>query len=49
VQVVVKVPNKLSAKEEELIRQLADLQEGDGGPKVAEKGFLQDFWDKLTR
>lgn len=49
VQVVVKVPNKLSAKEEDLIRQLAELQEGDGGPKVAEKGFLQDFWDKLTR
>ena len=49
VQVIVSVPTKLSAREEELIRQLAELQAGEGGPKVAEKGFLQDFWDKLTR
>ncbi len=44
VQVVVSVPTKLSAKEEELIRQLAELQEG----KVTEKSFFQDLFGRLT-
>jgi molecular chaperone DnaJ len=44
VQVVVQVPQKLSGEEEDLIRQLADLQNS----RVVEKGFLKDFWDRLT-
>ena len=44
VQVVVQVPKSMDKEEEELVRRLAHL--GDG--KVAEKGFLKDFWDRLT-
>ena len=46
VQVVVSVPTKLSSEEEELIRRLAGLQ--DEKVKGNEKGFLRDFWDRLT-
>jgi len=44
VQVIVQVPTRLSAEEDKLIRKLADLQD----EKVAEKGFLKDFWDRIT-
>lgn len=44
VQVIVQVPTKLSGEEEKLVRRLADVQDS----KVAEKGFLKDFWDRLT-
>jgi molecular chaperone DnaJ len=44
VQVVVDVPKTLSAREEELIRELAGLQ----NEKVGGKGFWRDFLDKLT-
>jgi molecular chaperone DnaJ len=44
VQVVVQVPEKLSTEEEDLIRKLAELQ----NEHVVEKGFLKDFWDRLT-
>ena len=47
VQVVVKVPKKLSEEEEKLIRQLAELQ--DGQVADTEKGFLRDFWDRITQ
>ena len=44
VQVVVAVPTSLSAREEELLRELAELQDDH----VVEKGFLREFWDRLT-
>ncbi len=44
VQVVVKVPTTMGTEEEELVRKLADIS----GGKVAEKGFLKDFWDRIT-
>ncbi len=44
VQVVVDVPEKLSPEEEELIRKLADLQNA----RVGQKGFLREFWDRIT-
>jgi hypothetical protein len=44
VQVIVQVPSRLSAEEDRLIRKLAELQD----EKVAEKGFLKDFWDRIT-
>ncbi len=44
VQVVVEVPKSLSAREEELIRQLAEVQ----SEEVGGKGFLRDWFDKLT-
>ena len=44
VQVIVQVPRRLSQEEEKLIRDLAGLQNA----KVAEKGFLKDFWDRIT-
>ncbi|MEL6349267.1 MAG: DnaJ C-terminal domain-containing protein, partial [Myxococcota bacterium] len=47
VQVVVSVPKKLSAEEEDLIRKLADLQ--DDKVKENHKGFLSEFWDRLTK
>lgn len=46
VQVVVSVPTKLNAEEEELIRRLAGLQ--DEKVKGNEKGFLREFWDRIT-
>lgn len=47
VQVVVSVPQKISTEEEELIRRLAELQ--DEKVKVSQKGFLREFWDRLTK
>ena len=47
IQVVVSVPKKLSAEEEKLIQQLASLQETQVAHQ--EKGFLRDFWDRLTQ
>jgi molecular chaperone DnaJ len=44
IQVVVAVPEKLSAEEEELIRKLAGLQDKE----VVKKGFLREFWDSIT-
>lgn len=44
VQVVVAVPTTLSALEEDLLRQLAEIQ----NDSVVEKGFLREFWDRLT-
>jgi molecular chaperone DnaJ len=44
VQVIVQVPTKLSQEEDKLIRKLAELQDS----RVAEKGFLKDFWDRIT-
>lgn len=44
VQVVVAVPKTLSAKEEELIRQLASLQDA----KVADRSIWKEFLDRLT-
>jgi DnaJ-class molecular chaperone len=41
---VVQVPTKLSTEEEELVRKLAEIQ----NERVVEKGFLKDFWDRLT-
>ena len=43
-QVIVQVPTRLSQEEEKLVRRLAELQDA----KVAERGFLKDFWDRLT-
>lgn len=43
VQVVVSVPKKMGAREEELIRKLAELQD----EQVDEKNIFQDFWDRL--
>ena len=43
VQVVVDVPRKLSAKEEELVRKLAEIQDVN----VGKKGFLREFLDNL--
>jgi molecular chaperone DnaJ len=44
VQVVVAVPKTLSAKEEELIRQLATLQE----EKIGERNMWKEFINRLT-
>jgi len=44
VQVVVDVPKKLSSEQEDLVRKLANLQ----NEPVGEKGFLREFWDRLT-
>jgi len=44
VQVVVSVPTTLSQREEELLRELAELQDA----KVVDRGFLREFWDRLT-
>jgi len=44
VQVVVAVPTRLSEREEELLRELAELQDA----AVVDRGFLRDFWDRLT-
>jgi molecular chaperone DnaJ len=44
VQVVVQVPEKLDAEQEKLIRRLAELENS----QVAHKGFLKDFWDRIT-
>lgn len=44
IQVVVDVPKTLSPREEELLRELAQIQDG----KVTERGFWRDFIDKLT-
>lgn len=41
VQVVVDVPTRLSAEEEELIRKLADLSDGE----VREKNFIKDLFN----
>lgn len=43
IQAVVAVPKTLTAEEEELIRQLAELQD----EKVQEKGFFRDLVDRL--
>ena len=45
VQMVVAVPTKLSTAEEDLLRKLADVQDEN----VAERGFLREFWGRLTR
>jgi molecular chaperone DnaJ len=44
VQVVVSVPTVLSPREEELLRELAELQDAN----VVDRGFLREFWDRLT-
>ena len=44
VQVIVSVPKKLTDEEEELIRQLAALQEG----KVEDQSPFKKFWKNLT-
>jgi molecular chaperone DnaJ len=44
VQVVVAVPSSLSTREEELLRELAEIQDD----QVVDKGFLRKFWDELT-
>jgi molecular chaperone DnaJ len=47
VQLVVSVPRKLSAEEEDLLRKLAALQEG----RVAapdERNFFKNLWDNIT-
>jgi molecular chaperone DnaJ len=44
VQMVVAVPQSLSTKEEELLRELAAIQD----ERVVERGFLREFWDRLT-
>jgi molecular chaperone DnaJ len=44
IQVVVSVPTSLSPREEELLRELAELQDA----KVVDRGFLREFWDRLT-
>jgi molecular chaperone DnaJ len=44
VQVVVSVPTELSEREEVLLRELAELQDDH----VVDKGFLREFWDRLT-
>ena len=44
VQVVVDVPKSLSTEEEELIRKLAEHQDGKVGE---DKGFLRNFFDSL--
>ena len=44
VQVVVKVPEKMSSEEEELVRRLAELQ----NERVVEKGISKSFWDSNT-
>lgn len=45
VRLVVQVPKELSEQEEELIRQLANMQ----GVGVQEKGFWKGLFDKLTQ
>jgi len=44
IQMVVAVPTTLGSEEEDLLRRLAQLQD----EKVVERGFLREFWDKLT-
>jgi DnaJ-class molecular chaperone len=44
VQMVVAVPKTLTPREEQLLRELATLQD----EKVVERGFLREFWDRLT-
>ena len=44
VQAVVAVPTSLGAREDEILRELAELRDD----QVVEKGFLRDFWDRLT-
>jgi molecular chaperone DnaJ len=44
VQVIVAVPTSLSTREHELLRELAELQDDN----VVDKGFLREFWDRLT-
>ena len=44
VQMVVGVPTSLSPREEELLRELAELQDA----KVVDRGFLREFWDRIT-
>jgi hypothetical protein len=41
---VVAVPKTLTPREEQLLRELATLQD----EKVVERGFLREFWDRLT-
>ena len=45
VQMVVAVPTSLSTAEEDLLRKLAGVQDAN----VAERGFLREFWGRLTR
>lgn len=44
VQMVVAVPKSLTPREEELLRELAELQD----EHVVERGFLREFWGRLT-
>ena len=44
-QVVVRVPTKMTKEEEDIVRQLAELQ----GAKVEHKSFFKQVWDDLTR
>ena len=43
-RVVVKTPTSLTKRQEELLRELAELE----GDKVAEKGIFREFIEKLT-
>jgi molecular chaperone DnaJ len=45
IQMVVAVPTSLTPTEEDLLRQLAEIQD----EKVVERGFLREFWDRIIR
>ncbi len=44
VQMIVSVPTSLGQREEELLRELAEIQDA----KVVDRGFLREFWDRIT-
>jgi molecular chaperone DnaJ len=44
IQMLVAVPTSLTLVEKELLRKLAEIQD----EKVVERGFLREFWDRLT-
>ena len=45
VEVVVEVPTNLSSREEELIKELAAIQDEKVG---SGSSFLKDFWNRMT-
>jgi len=47
VRVVVKTPTNLSARQEELLRELETSTNG-GSEEKGEKGFLWNFWHKMS-
>ena len=44
IQMLVAVPTTLSQEEEDLLRKLAEIQDVN----VVDRGFLREFWDRLT-